>query len=89
MVVTDLHGEGEAFDHIMQTFFLLLEEGKADRLILCGDLIHIRRAAPDDSLRMMLEVIQWQKKLGDDSILMLMGQSRNAPCLQYHALEGA
>ena len=73
MVVTDLHGEGLVFDHIMQTFFDLLESGKADRLILCGDLIHIRRAVPDDSLRMMMEVIKWQKKLGEDTITMLMG----------------
>lgn len=73
MVVTDLHGEGDAFDHIMQTFFDLREAGQADRLILCGDLIHIRRSVPDDSLRMMLEVIKWQKELGEDTITMLMG----------------
>lgn len=73
MVVTDLHGEGDAFDHIMQTFFDLLEAGKVDRLIICGDLIHIRRDVKDDSLRMVLDIIKWQEKLGEDTVLMLMG----------------
>lgn len=73
MIVTDLHGEGTAFDHIMQTFFDLRQKGKADRLIICGDLIHIRRPVEDHSLRMVLELIKWQEKLGEDTILMLMG----------------
>ncbi|MEM9951207.1 MAG: metallophosphoesterase [Chloroflexota bacterium] len=73
MVVTDLHGEGDAFDQVIHTFFDLLEAGQADRLIICGDLIHIRRPVEDHSLRMVKEIIKWQEKLGEDTILMLMG----------------
>ncbi|MGJ3238265.1 MAG: metallophosphoesterase [Anaerolineae bacterium] len=73
MVVTDLHGEGVIFDRVLQTFFDLREDGKADRLIICGDLLHIRRSAEDHSLRMIREVMRWQEKLGDDTIIMLMG----------------
>ncbi len=73
MVVTDLHGEGDAFDHLIQTFFELRDAGRVDRLIICGDLIHIRRPVPDDSIRMILEIIKWQNELGDHTILMLMG----------------
>ena len=73
MVVTDLHGEGEAYDHIRDTFLELYERGQVNRLILCGDLIHIRRDVPDESVRMILDVIDLQHKLGDDTVIMLMG----------------
>lgn len=73
MVVTDLHGEGEAYDHIRNTFLDLYEKGVVNRLVICGDLIHIRRNVPDESVRMILDVIDLQQEFGDDTIVMLMG----------------
>ncbi|MDQ7035412.1 MAG: metallophosphoesterase [Anaerolineae bacterium] len=74
MIVTDLHGEGHAYDQIKSTFLELRREGKADRLILCGDLIHgYRESYNDDSLRMMLDVMRMQKDFGSDTVTMLMG----------------
>jgi hypothetical protein len=74
MVVTDLHGEGEVYDHLKSTFLELRRDGKVDRLIFCGDLIHgYRESYVDDSLRMILDVIRLQKEFGSDVVTMLIG----------------
>lgn len=73
MIVTDLHGEGEAYDHIRTTFLDLYKQKKVNYLVLCGDLIHIRRDVPDESVRMIVDVIDLQAQLGDDVVIMLMG----------------
>lgn len=73
MVVTDLHGEGEVYNHIRNIFLDLYQRGEVHRLIICGDLIHIRRDAPDYSLSMILDVMQLQAELGSDKVIMLLG----------------
>jgi hypothetical protein len=74
MIVTDLHGEGEAYERLKATFLDLKAQGKADRLIFCGDLIHgYRESYNDDSLRMLLDVMRMQKEYGADTIVTLMG----------------
>lgn len=74
MVVTDLHGHGETFDRIKAIFLRGLHTGKMDRLIICGDLIHgYGREEDDDSLRMLLDLIEMQKQLGSDKVVMLLG----------------
>lgn len=74
MIVTDLHGEGEVYDQLKSTFLELRRDGKADRLILCGDLLHgYRESYNDDSLRMILDVMRMQKDFGSDTVTMLMG----------------
>lgn len=74
MVVTDLHGSGDVYDHLRDTFLDLREKGEVDRLILCGDLIHGNGSeAEDDSLRMILDVMRLQDELGKDTVTMLMG----------------
>lgn len=74
MVVTDLHGEGHVYDRLRDKFLDMHEKGEADRLILCGDLIHADgRGYDDDSIRMILDLIRLQKELGKDTVVMLMG----------------
>lgn len=72
MVVTDLHGHGDIFDHLIEKFLRLRDLGLVDRLILCGDLIHAYQPA-DDSLRMILETMRWQQDLGAGVVTLLMG----------------
>lgn len=74
MVVTDLHGVGSAFDQTVETFTTLRNAGKADHLIICGDLIHGYGDAKDDhSLRMLSEIHQMQTELGRETVILLMG----------------
>jgi len=74
MIVTDLHGEGKVYQHIKETFFSLKEQGRVERLILCGDLIHGYGSESDDaSLAMLLDIMRLQSELGEDVITMLLG----------------
>lgn len=74
MVVTDLHGAGDVYNHLRDKFLDLRAKGEVDRLILCGDLIHGRASEDEDeSLRMILDVIRLQNELGKDTVTMLMG----------------
>lgn len=74
MVVTDLHGADEAYQRVKETFLDLHIDGQADRLILCGDLLHGYGSAADDaSLDMLLDVMQLQDEMGDDTVILLLG----------------
>lgn len=74
MIVTDLHGEWKAYELLRDTFFQLQQAGKAQRLILCGDLIHgYGKESDDGSLPMLLDVMRLQAELGRDTVTMLMG----------------
>lgn len=74
MVVSDLHGDGDAFDRYVATFLALHEMGEADRLILLGDLIHGYGSPDEDaSLRMLLHVMELQERFGADKVIMLLG----------------
>lgn len=74
MVVTDLHGDREAFDRYVRRFRELYEAGDAQRLILLGDLIHgYGPPEQDGSLRMVLDVIALQAEYGADTVIMLLG----------------
>lgn len=74
MVVSDLHGDGEAFDRCIGTFMALREDGEADRLLFLGDVIHgYGTEAEDHSLRMLLRIIELQERLGAENLIMLLG----------------
>ncbi|GAB4570626.1 MAG: hypothetical protein Kow0077_05180 [Anaerolineae bacterium] len=74
MVVTDLHGQGDAYAAYRERFLTAYEAGEVQRLILCGDLIHGYGAAhADRSLEMILDVIDLQSSLGTDVVIMLLG----------------
>jgi hypothetical protein len=74
MVVTDLHGDWQAYEAYRDRFLKLREQGAVDRLILCGDLIHGTGPAHEDaSLNMVLDVIALQESVGPDVVTMLLG----------------
>jgi len=72
MVVTDLHGDWDAYQRYRDTFFQLREVGQADILILNGDMIHASAPANQDkSLEIVLDIIRLKKELGDSLIYVL------------------
>jgi Calcineurin-like phosphoesterase len=74
MVVSDLHGDGEAFDKYLETFLSLRSAGEADRLLFLGDLIHgYGEESADASIRMILKVMELQEKHGAETMMMLLG----------------
>jgi len=74
MVVTDLHGSGEAYAAYRDRFLALRAAGEVDRLILCGDLLHSNGSArADRSLEMILDVIRLQETYGAETVIMLLG----------------
>lgn len=72
MVVTDLHGDGDAYARYRDRFLDLQAHGQADYFILTGDLLHRTPPATDDSLVMILDVIRLKAELGD-KLIYLMG----------------
>ena len=74
MVVTDLHGDREAFDLMIEHFRAHHANRQAQRLILLGDLIHFYGPpAYDHSLDMMLDLLALREELGENSVIMLLG----------------
>jgi len=74
MVVSDLHGDGDAFDRYLQTFLTLRDMGEVDRIIFLGDVLHGYGSIDQDaSLRMLLRIIELQESLGKDYVIMLLG----------------
>jgi hypothetical protein len=74
MVVSDLHGDKDAFARHIGRFLQLRSRRKVDRLLLLGDLIHSEGAADqDESLQMILDVIRMQRSLPPGSVIMLLG----------------
>ncbi len=74
MIVTDLHGDRDAFDRYITHFRNLHAAGEVQRLILLGDLIHGYGTTDEDfSLSMTLDVIALQEEYGADNVIMLLG----------------
>lgn len=72
MVVTDLHGDWDAYERYRDTFFRLRALGQADTLILNGDMIHASAPANEDkSAEIVLDLIRLKKELGDNLICVL------------------
>jgi hypothetical protein len=73
MVVTDLHGDGEAYRRYRDRFVALHAAGQADCLIVTGDLIH-REGPPetDESLAIVLDVLALRQAYGE-AIIYLCG----------------
>jgi hypothetical protein len=72
MVVTDLHGDGDAYARYRDRFLDLHAHGQADFFILTGDLLHRTPPAPDNSLEMILDIIRLKEELGH-RLIYLMG----------------
>src|SRR5687768_17783212 len=74
MVISDLHGDRDAFARYVGRFLQLRTRQKVERLLLLGDLIH-REAGEgeDESLQMVIDVMRMQTKLPSGSVVMLLG----------------
>ncbi|RME73842.1 MAG: hypothetical protein D6784_11165 [Chloroflexi bacterium] len=72
MVVTDLHGDGDAYRRCRDRFVDLQAAGRADYLVLTGDLIHRSDGGPDESLEMVLDVLALQAEYGE-AVIYLCG----------------
>lgn len=72
MVVTDLHGDWDAYERYRDTFFQLRTLGQADILIFNGDMIHASAPVKQDkSLEIVLDVMRLKEELGDSLICVL------------------
>ena len=72
MVVTDLHGDWDAYQRYRDRFLALQANGRADYLILTGDLIHHEGPeAADKSLEIVLDVLALRKVVGRQFIYLL------------------
>jgi hypothetical protein len=72
MVVTDLHGDWDAYCRYRDRFLDLEAKGQADYLIIAGDMIHSEEPPESDrSLDMVLDVLALRERLGGRLIYML------------------
>jgi hypothetical protein len=72
MIVTDLHGDWDAYQRYRDRFLALQANGRADTLILTGDLIHHEGPETEDkSLEIVLDVLALQREVGDKLIYLL------------------
>jgi hypothetical protein len=72
MVVTDLHGDWDAYSRYRDRFLDLEAHRQADTLIFTGDLIHSDGPVEEDrSLDIVLDVLALRASLGDRVIYLL------------------
>ncbi len=72
MVVTDLHGNWEAYQRYRDRFVDLQAHGQADCLIISGDLIHADLTINDRSLDMVFDILALREHYGE-AIIYLCG----------------
>lgn len=74
MVITDIHGNWQAYQAYRDRFIALRTAGHVDRLIFCGDLIHSYGPANADySLEILRDLMAMQSVLGSDVVIILLG----------------
>jgi hypothetical protein len=73
IVVTDLHGDWDAYTRYRDRFVKLHSNGQADCLIFTGDLIHRDPAdGPDRSIEIVADILALRARYGD-AIIYLCG----------------
>ena len=72
MVVTDLHGDWDAYQRYRDRFADLQAKGQADYLIVTGDLIHADPPVQDNSLPIILDILKLRATYGE-AIIYLCG----------------
>src|SRR5262245_7242853 len=70
MIVTDLHGDWEAYRRYRDRFVELQANGQADWFIFTGDLIHAEEPGNDRSLEIVLDVMALQARYGQALIYL-------------------
>ncbi len=74
MVVSDLHGDRDAFARYVGRFLQLYNRKKIQRILFLGDLIHNERPEQaDESLQLVTDVMRMQKALPPGTVIMLLG----------------
>ena len=74
MIVSDLHGDGDAFNRYVTHFRRLHASGAAQRLIFLGDLIHsYDTPRRDRSVDILRGVMALRAELGPEVVIMLLG----------------
>jgi Icc-related predicted phosphoesterase len=81
MMVTDLHGEWDAYQRYHDRFVDLQAHGYADYVIFTGDLIHRSLLTPDVSLEIVLDILKLRPSSTgaetDDDVTMLKWPSES------------
>jgi hypothetical protein len=72
MVVTDLHGDWDAYQRYRDRFADLQAKGQADYLIVTGDLIHADSPRQDNSLLIIQDILELRSIYGE-AIIYLCG----------------
>lgn len=73
MVVSDLHGDRDAFDRCLAHFQRLYRRGEAQHLIFLGDVVHgYGPPETDASISMVRDIMTLQERYGQ-SVIMLLG----------------
>jgi predicted MPP superfamily phosphohydrolase len=72
MVVTDLHGNWDIYRRYRDHFVNLYDSQDVDGLILTGDMIHAQAPTNDQSVEIVLDIIQLRQNYGTD-VLYLCG----------------
>ena len=74
MIVSDLHGDWRGYCYYRDLFLARQHQGRVQRLILCGDLIHREQEdQPDGSLAMVEDIMRLQNFYGPEVVVMLAG----------------
>lgn len=72
MVVTDLHGDWDAYRRYRDRFLALKAQGTADYLLVLGDMIHrYGRPETDASVKIVLDLMAMQEEHGEQVICLL------------------
>lgn len=73
-VVTDLHGDWEAYSRYRDHFLNLYHHGQADYLVFLGDMVHSYGAPERDaSIAIGLDIIAMQDDLESDRVIAVLG----------------
>lgn len=70
MVVTDLHGDWDAYERYRDRFASLHDTGRANYLIFTGDLIHAENSKNDKSLEIISDILALRLTYGEAIILL-------------------
>ncbi len=73
MIVTDLHGDWNAYQSYRNCFLELYKHKKVDYFILCGDYVHNDNTELDSSLEILQDLQDLQMKYGNEVIIPLCG----------------
>jgi hypothetical protein len=74
MIVSDLHGDKDAFARHVGRFLQLHSRKRVQRIVFLGDLIHSDGPESDDaSLQIVTDIMRMRATLGSDAVVALLG----------------